>query len=87
MESRMDDPLKTIESFNRQSQLNQSLKEAMEWAWSLEMGDTMFAVVNTYIRQRILDYNEDDFCLKIYHNHIACQQFFYNNYRGVANFG
>ena len=46
----MDDPLKTIEAFNRQFNLNQPQKEAVEWAWPQEMGDTMFAVVNTYTR-------------------------------------
>jgi len=50
MESPVDDPLKTIESFNRQFNLNQSQKDAVEWAWPQEMGDTMFAVVNTYTR-------------------------------------
>jgi hypothetical protein len=50
MESPVDDPLKTIESFNRQFQLNQPQKDAVEWAWPQEMGDTMFAVVNTYTR-------------------------------------
>jgi len=50
MESPVDDPLKTIESFNRQFNLNQSQKVAVEWAWPQEMGDTMFAVVNTYTR-------------------------------------
>ena len=51
MESPVDDPLKTIESFNRQFNLNQSQKEAVvEWAWPQEMGDNMFAVVNTYTR-------------------------------------
>ena len=50
MESHVDDPLKTIESFNRQFNLNQLQKDAVEWAWPQEMGDTMFAVVNTYTR-------------------------------------
>ena len=50
MESPVDDPLKTIETFNRQFNLNHSQKEAVEWAWPSEMGDTMFAVVNTYTR-------------------------------------
>jgi hypothetical protein len=50
MESTVDDPLKTIESFNRQFNLNQPQKDAVEVAWPLEMGDTMFAVVNTYTR-------------------------------------
>jgi hypothetical protein len=50
MESKVDDPLKTIESFNRQFQLNQPQKDSVEWAWPQEMGDNMFAVVNTYTR-------------------------------------
>jgi hypothetical protein len=50
MESKVDDPLKTIESFNRQFNLNQPQKDAVEWAWPQEMGDTMFNVVNTYTR-------------------------------------
>ncbi|MHA2279202.1 MAG: DUF932 domain-containing protein, partial [Candidatus Kariarchaeaceae archaeon] len=51
MESRVDNPMQTIESFNRQFQLNQSQREAVvEWAWPQEMGDTMFNIVNTYTR-------------------------------------
>jgi hypothetical protein len=50
MESQVDNPLQTIESFNRQFNLNQPQKDAVEWAWPQEMGDTMFAVVNTYTR-------------------------------------
>jgi hypothetical protein len=50
MESPVDEPLKTIESFNRQFNLNQPQKEAVEWAVPQEQGDTMFAVVNTYTR-------------------------------------
>jgi hypothetical protein len=50
MESSVDNPMSTIESFNRQFNLNQPQKEAVEWAWPQEMGDNMFAVVNTYTR-------------------------------------
>jgi hypothetical protein len=51
MESPVDEPLKTIETFNRQFNLNQPQKDAVvEWAWPQEMGDNMFAVVNTYTR-------------------------------------
>jgi len=50
MESPVDDPLKTIESFNRQFNLNQPQKEAVQCSWSLEEGDTMFHIVNTYTR-------------------------------------
>ncbi len=48
MKSPVDDPLKTFESFNRQFNLNQPKKEAVEWAWLLELRDNMFDVVNTY---------------------------------------
>jgi hypothetical protein len=50
MESPVDDPESTLASFNRQFGLNAQEKEAVEWAWPMEMGDTMFAVVNTYTR-------------------------------------
>ena len=56
MESPVDEPLKTIESFNRQFNLNQPQKDAVvEWAWPQEMGDNMFAVVNTYTRASQMD--------------------------------
>jgi hypothetical protein len=42
--------MSTIKNFNRQYQLNQPQKDAFEWAWPQEMGDNMFAVVNTYTR-------------------------------------
>ena len=50
MESPVDDPLATIDSFNRQFQLGEKEREAVEWGWTKEAGDTMFAVVNTYTR-------------------------------------
>jgi len=50
MESPADDPVKTIESFNRQFGLNEDERKAVEWAWPQEAGDTMFAVANTYTR-------------------------------------
>jgi hypothetical protein len=46
----LDDLLKTIESFNRQFNLNQPQKDAVEWAWSQKMGGNIFALVNTYTR-------------------------------------
>ena len=50
MESSVDDPQATIENFNRQFNLNHLQKEAVEWAVPQELGDNMFAVVNTYTR-------------------------------------
>ena len=50
MESPVDNPESTLASFNRQFGLNAPEKDAVEWAWPMEMGDSMFAVVNTYTR-------------------------------------
>jgi len=50
MESPVDDPLATMNSFNRQFGLNNDEKEALTWAWPYEIGNTMFHVVNTYTR-------------------------------------
>jgi hypothetical protein len=50
IESKVDNPDSTIETFNRQFQLGKVEKEAVEWAWPLEAGDTMFNLVNTYTR-------------------------------------
>ncbi len=50
MESLVDNPSNTLERFNRQFQLNKPEKEAVDWGWLLEAGNTMFNVVNTYTR-------------------------------------
>jgi len=50
MGSSVENPLATIEQFNRQFQLGQSEKNAVEWAWPMEQGNTMFNVVQTYTR-------------------------------------
>jgi hypothetical protein len=50
MQSRVENPSATLDNFNRQFQLNEQERAAVEWAWPLEAGDTMFAVVNTYTR-------------------------------------
>ncbi len=50
IESKVDNPETTIETFNRQFQLGKVEKDAVTWAWPLEAGDTMFNVVNTYTR-------------------------------------
>ena len=50
MQSPVTDPESTLASFNRQFNLNAPEKEAVEWAWPMEMGTTMFNVVNTYTR-------------------------------------
>jgi hypothetical protein len=50
MKSSVDDPESTPASFNRQFGLNAREKEAVEWAWPKGMGNTMFAIVNTFTR-------------------------------------
>jgi hypothetical protein len=50
VQSKVDNPLATIESFNRQFQIDKKGKEAVEWAWQREAGDTMFNIVNAYTR-------------------------------------
>jgi hypothetical protein len=50
MESSVNDPESTLASFNRQFGLNAQEKEAVEWAFPKEIGNTMFAIVNTYTR-------------------------------------
>ena len=50
MESPVDDPMKTIESFNWQFGLNEDERQAVEWSWPQEAGDKMFAVVNAHTR-------------------------------------
>ena len=40
-----------MENFNHQFQINKKEKEAVEWGWSKEEGDTMFNIVNAYTRR------------------------------------
>jgi len=54
-ESHVDNPESTIQNFNKQFQLNQFEKEAVERAWPLEMGYTMFNVLNAYTRAAQLE--------------------------------
>jgi hypothetical protein len=50
IESKVDNPLGTIESFNRQFGLGKLEQSAVEWGYGFEPGGTMFAVVNAYTR-------------------------------------
>jgi hypothetical protein len=50
LESKMDDPLATIDAFNRQFQLTKHEQKAVAWGWLWEPGNTMFHVVNAYTR-------------------------------------
>ena len=50
IESKVDNPQGTIESFNKQFQLGEKERDAVEWGWNQEVGNTMFHVVNAYTR-------------------------------------
>jgi Domain of unknown function (DUF932) len=50
MGSHLDNPIATIEQFIRQFQLGKQEREALEWAWPLEQGSTMFHIIQTYTR-------------------------------------
>ena len=50
MESRVEDPLETMKSFNRQFQLLEKEQEAVEWGWMWEPGNTMYHLLNAYTR-------------------------------------
>lgn len=50
LDSKVNDPIKSLESFSRQFLLNEIEKTAVEWAWPQESGETMFNIVNTFTR-------------------------------------
>jgi hypothetical protein len=50
LESPVDEPLASLQAFNRQFQLGKQEQEAVDWAWAIEPGGTMFNVVNAYTR-------------------------------------
>ena len=50
MQTPVENPLMTIESFNRQFQVGEKEREAVEWGWGQEPGISMFHVVNAYTR-------------------------------------
>ncbi len=50
MASRVDDPQATMQSFNKQFQLNEPEQEAVAWGWIWEPGETMFHILNAYTR-------------------------------------
>lgn len=50
LESKVDDPETTVNSFNRTFQIGKEEKEAVEWALPIEYGHTMFNIVNVYTK-------------------------------------
>jgi hypothetical protein len=49
-QTRVDNPLSTIGSFNRQFTITKKEAEAIQQAWEIEQGFTMFHVINAYTR-------------------------------------
>jgi hypothetical protein len=49
-QTRLDNPLATIDSFNRQFNITKTEAEAISHAWEIEQGFTMFHVINAYTR-------------------------------------
>ena len=50
MNSVVDSPDSSMESFNRQFQLNQIEKDAVSWGWAHDVGETMFHVIQAYTK-------------------------------------
>jgi hypothetical protein len=50
MQPPVENPRKTIESFNRQFQIGEKEREAVKWGWEQEMGKIMFHVMKAYTR-------------------------------------
>jgi hypothetical protein len=50
LQTKVDNPLATIETFNREYQITKKEQEAVEWGWSKEGGDTVFNIVNAFTR-------------------------------------
>ena len=50
IQNRVDNPLATIGTFNRQFNITKKEAEAIEHAWEIEPGMTMFHVLNAYTR-------------------------------------
>ena len=46
IETKADNPLMTVENFNRQFQIGEREKEAVEWGWEQEMGKTTLHLAN-----------------------------------------
>jgi len=55
MDSSVDNPDSTIESFNRQFQLNKIEKEAVDWGWCFDVGNTMFHIIQAYTKGAQMD--------------------------------
>lgn len=48
--SKVDNPQNSLKGFNRQFLLNEIEQKAVEWAWPMEVGNTMYNIIQTYTR-------------------------------------
>ncbi len=55
MQTQVENPLATIESFNKQFQLGEKERDAVDWGWNQEAGNTMFHVAGAYTRAAQFD--------------------------------
>lgn len=49
MDSDVDDPESTMNTFNRQFQLNEVERDAVSWGWAHDVGNSLFHVINAYM--------------------------------------
>jgi len=49
-DTHVDNPLSTLATIGTQFNLGKAEKEAVEWAWPYESGETMFQVINTFTK-------------------------------------
>ena len=50
MESPVEIPESTMSSSNRQFRLNEKEREAVEWWWAHDVGETMFHIIQAYTK-------------------------------------
>ena len=50
MDSSVDNPESTMNSFNQQFQLNKIEQEVVSWGWAHDVGETMFHVIQAYTK-------------------------------------
>ena len=48
--SKVDNPQNSLKGFNRQFLLNEIEQKAVEWAWPMEVGNTMYNIIQAYTR-------------------------------------
>jgi len=65
MDSSVDNPDSTMESFNRQFQLNEKEREAVSWGWCFDVGESMFHILNAYTKASQFEGLSAESCFKL----------------------